>query len=497
MQHQKSSQFRRRPRGRDRGSLIGTVRLLWPYIWPADRLDLKFRIVLAVALMLASKAVTVATPYALKWATNALTPNASREAAALPGALTGAIALTVLYGAMRILMALTQQGRDALFAAVAMNAVQASRRRSLRSSASLVAALSPRAQDRRPDAGSRTRPQRDRDDHSHVDAGRRADDRRVLADRRRLPLFVRLALRPGDQRHGGRLSRLYDDRDQLAHRHPPLDERERHRRQHQGDRQPAQFRDGEIFRRRTARSGALRQVDGALRAPQREDLRLAGGAERRAGRHLHHRHDRRPRHVRRRHPRPSQRRRRFRAAQRDDVAALSAAQFHGHGVSRHQAGDRRHRDDVRHPVAEPRDSRSPRRAPARRRAGRGAVRQRRVRLRPRAQDPARRLLRGAGGAHDRHRRAVGSGKVDDLAPVVSLLRTERRAHHDRRAGHFASHAIESARRHRHGAAGHRAVQRHHPLQHSLRPRRRERTGGRGRRRRRADRRLHPLAASRL
>jgi ATP-binding cassette subfamily B protein len=74
--------------------------------------------------MLASKAVTVATPYALKWATDALTPAASRQLAALPGALTGAVALTALYGAMRILMALTQQGRDALFAAVAMNAVR-------------------------------------------------------------------------------------------------------------------------------------------------------------------------------------------------------------------------------------------------------------------------------------------------------------------------------------------------------------------------------------
>ena len=38
--------------------------------------------------------------------------------------LFGAVALTVLYGLLRIVMALTQQGRDALFAAVAMNAVR-------------------------------------------------------------------------------------------------------------------------------------------------------------------------------------------------------------------------------------------------------------------------------------------------------------------------------------------------------------------------------------
>ena len=121
MKHQKSSNFVS-TRAADRGSLIGTVRLLWPYIWPTDRFDLKLRALLAVVLMLLSKAVTVATPYALKWATNALAPGAAPSG--LPAALTGAIALTALYGAMRIVMALTQQGRDALFAAVAMNAVR-------------------------------------------------------------------------------------------------------------------------------------------------------------------------------------------------------------------------------------------------------------------------------------------------------------------------------------------------------------------------------------
>jgi len=121
MQHQKSSSFIA-ARADDRGSLIGTVRLLWPYIWPTDRFDLKLRAFFAVVLMLLSKLVTVATPYALKWATNALTPGA--PSSALPAALAGAIGLTALYGAMRVLISLTQQGRDALFAAVAMNAVR-------------------------------------------------------------------------------------------------------------------------------------------------------------------------------------------------------------------------------------------------------------------------------------------------------------------------------------------------------------------------------------
>ena len=68
---------------------------------------------------------------------------------------------------------------------------------------------------------------------------------------------------------------------------------------------------------------------------------------------------------------------------------------------------------------------------------------------------------------------------------------------DRRPGHRRGHADIPARGDRHGAAGHGAVQRHHPLQHPLRPlgcdRGRDRGGGASR----ADRRLHPLDAGRL
>ena len=124
-QPKNSSFLRSRAGADDGGTLTGTVRRLWPYLWPTDRADLKARAGLAVGLMLTSKIVTVATPYALKWATDALAPAAAGAAAApVGGALAGAVALTALYGLMRILMSLTQQGRDALFAAVAMNAVR-------------------------------------------------------------------------------------------------------------------------------------------------------------------------------------------------------------------------------------------------------------------------------------------------------------------------------------------------------------------------------------
>jgi ABC-type transport system involved in Fe-S cluster assembly fused permease/ATPase subunit len=125
MQHHKSSTFvGERRSGGERATLTGTVKLLWPYIWPVDRADLKLRVFLAVALMLLSKLITIAVPYAFKWVTDALAGKPPRDSLPLSHLLAGAAALTVVYGILRVLMALTQQGRDALFAAVAMNAVR-------------------------------------------------------------------------------------------------------------------------------------------------------------------------------------------------------------------------------------------------------------------------------------------------------------------------------------------------------------------------------------
>jgi len=125
MQHHKTSTFiAARKNAARRATLTGTVQHLWPYIWPTDRADLKLRVFLAVALMLLSKLITIAIPYSYKWATDTVAGKLSLDAVPMPRFLIGAAALTVLYGILRILMAFTQQGRDALFAAVAMNAVR-------------------------------------------------------------------------------------------------------------------------------------------------------------------------------------------------------------------------------------------------------------------------------------------------------------------------------------------------------------------------------------
>ena len=52
--------------------LAATWTKLWPYIWPHGRPDLQRRIFLAFGLLLVAKGVTMVTPFAFKWATDAL-----------------------------------------------------------------------------------------------------------------------------------------------------------------------------------------------------------------------------------------------------------------------------------------------------------------------------------------------------------------------------------------------------------------------------------------
>ena len=116
-----------------------------------------------------------------------------------------------------------------------------------------------------------------------------------------------------------------------------------------------------------------------------------------------------------------------------------------------------------------------------------------------AYDPNRPILKGAelrgAGRQDRgDRRPLGRRQVHHLAAAVPALRHFRRPHPDRRPGHPAGDADVAAGGDRHGSAGHRAVQRHHPLQHPLRPLGRHRRRGRGGGAHRADRHLHPVVA---
>jgi ATP-binding cassette, subfamily B, heavy metal transporter len=96
-----------------------TMQELLPFLWPPGRGDLKFRVVLALLLLVGSKIVTVAAPYAFKYATDALAPGSAVEAA-----LTVALFMVLAYGAGRIFMVVFAQLRDAVFARVGQRAVR-------------------------------------------------------------------------------------------------------------------------------------------------------------------------------------------------------------------------------------------------------------------------------------------------------------------------------------------------------------------------------------
>ena len=117
----------RRSGGIAGGNLVATLVSLWPYMWPADRRDLKARVIFATVLLFVAKLATIAVPFTFKWATDALTGSGTAPIAAdnwLAWVFAAPIVMTLAYGGTRILMGLLTQWRDGIFAKVAMNAVR-------------------------------------------------------------------------------------------------------------------------------------------------------------------------------------------------------------------------------------------------------------------------------------------------------------------------------------------------------------------------------------
>ena len=110
-----------------RASLTRTLVNLWPHIWPGDRVDLKWRVVWSLVLLLLAKLATLSVPFTFKWATDALT--GADTAPVQPSnwllwLVASPLLMTATYGLGRILMALLTQWRDGIFAKVAMYAVR-------------------------------------------------------------------------------------------------------------------------------------------------------------------------------------------------------------------------------------------------------------------------------------------------------------------------------------------------------------------------------------
>jgi ATP-binding cassette subfamily B protein len=110
-------------------AFFATMRRLQPYMWPGDRSDLKRRIAIAIAMLIATKLVTVVVPYGFKFATDGLTLLAKGQAAPSDGtwtalALAAPAAMVFAYGVGRILMVALAQARDGVTAPVVLHAVR-------------------------------------------------------------------------------------------------------------------------------------------------------------------------------------------------------------------------------------------------------------------------------------------------------------------------------------------------------------------------------------
>ena len=103
---------------KERRSGLRTIRKVAPYLWPDDMPWVKWRVVMALLLLMASKLVAVGTPFLYKWAVDALAEDG------VPDLVLGAVGLTVAYGFARLMTIGFQQLRDVVFARVAQRALR-------------------------------------------------------------------------------------------------------------------------------------------------------------------------------------------------------------------------------------------------------------------------------------------------------------------------------------------------------------------------------------
>ena len=99
------------------GHGLRALKGLRPYLWPRDSIELRVRVVLALALLIAGKLINIAIPFFYKGAVDALSVKS-------PGAIAVPIAMILAYGAARVLSQGFNELRNAVFAKVGQRAVR-------------------------------------------------------------------------------------------------------------------------------------------------------------------------------------------------------------------------------------------------------------------------------------------------------------------------------------------------------------------------------------
>ncbi len=106
----------------DEGSLLRTIINLRSYMWPADRPDLKLRVVLAIVALVCAKVATTLVPFAYKGIVDALGSDVATTPVLL--GLSLPIIFVLAYGLGNLMDSGFQQLRDIMFASVGQHAVR-------------------------------------------------------------------------------------------------------------------------------------------------------------------------------------------------------------------------------------------------------------------------------------------------------------------------------------------------------------------------------------
>ncbi len=102
--------------GAGQRSAMATIGSILPFLWPADRADMRLRVVIAVACLLVGRSANVYGPIVLKDLVDGL--EALVSGASMDAALATLTGLALLYGAMVFLPSLLTEARAAVFTPV-------------------------------------------------------------------------------------------------------------------------------------------------------------------------------------------------------------------------------------------------------------------------------------------------------------------------------------------------------------------------------------------
>jgi ATP-binding cassette, subfamily B, heavy metal transporter len=105
-------------RDRQKGSGWRTIKRVIPYLWPEGQFWVKWRVVVAMVLLVAAKGVAFITPFLFGRSVDALSDSGASDL------MLGAVGLTLAYGGARLLAVLFQQLRDSVFARVGQRALR-------------------------------------------------------------------------------------------------------------------------------------------------------------------------------------------------------------------------------------------------------------------------------------------------------------------------------------------------------------------------------------